>query len=454
MNHSTLGVSDFQFRHAFRKLIPHRLLRRALARPGAPRYRNRRLPADLVLGGLVAWFFAAADKLPAVLAWLCKRPTDLPSDPAIYQARDRLGWAPIRWLRQQVIRPLADPRRDPDAFYDGHRLLAIDGTVFTVADTPANARTFGRANNQMGASGYPLVRAVALCEVGTHALLDWVPRGYHVSEQALAARLYGRIPAGTLLLADRNFHCYPLWQAAKEGSFDLLIRVQSGPKFKIENQLGDGSFLSRVYPRRGKNKKGRGLEVRVIVYRYTDEKGVSHTARLLTSLCDARRHPAQVLVELYHRRWEQEGVFKEIKGTLAGRVTHLRAQDPARVLQELEGLLLGHYVVRQVILETARDKGVSPLEISFKGTLRVLRTRLGDIGGRRGGKRRGGKAWRPVADWWQRLKQEVGREVLQKRRRRCCPHKKKVTRAAWPAKRPEDKEHPVPIFHILPAAPP
>lgn len=444
MNHSTLGVSDFQYQQAFHKWIPPRLLQQAVARNSPVQRRQRSLPAHLVLASVVAWFFSTADRLPAISAWLCHRPDDLPSDPAIYQTRDRLGWAPMRWLRKQVIAPLAQPALDPSAFYHGLRILAIDGTTFTVADTKDNDKTFGRANNHKGTSGYPLIRMVALCEVGTHALLDWVARGFGVSEQSLAARLWHDVPPGSLLLADRNFHCYPLWEAARDGSWDLLVRVQSGPKFPIDQVLGDGSFLSWGYPRRGKYKKSRGIRVRVITYTYTDAEGKEQTSRLLTSLLDAARHPASELVELYHQRWEQEGVFKEIKSALSQRVTHLRSHKPQRVMQELEGLLLGHFVIRHVILEVAREKKIRPIEISFTGTLRVLRTRL--AGAPKGRRKKGSKR----ANWWTKTKEAISRELLQKRRQRRCPRKKKVTRSAWPAKRKRDKEQPVPHFKILP----
>jgi len=443
MTHSTFDISDFQYLQAFRQLLPRRLLQQAVRSACHVRTRLRCLPAYLVLSTLVAWFFYAPAKLPFIVGWLCRQPKRLPSDSALYQARARLGWGPLRWLCRRVLRPLADPARDPSAFYDGWRLLAVDGTTFTVADTPANERTFGRAGNQHGGSGYPLMRLVALCEVGTHALLRWITRSFRVGEQTLAARLWPQVPPGALLLADCNFHSYALWLAAAGGGWDVLLRVQAGPKFAVDQRLRDGSYLSWVYPRRGKNKKARRLRVRVITYSWTDEHGTSHTARLLTSLLDAAQHPARVLVDVYHRRWEQEGVFREIKAALAGRVTQVRAQEPLRALQELDGLLLGHWLVRAVILEAARQKKVPPVTISFTGTLRVLRYRLGALPETPG-------RWRR---WWQGILEAVGREKVQRRRRRRCPRKKKVTRMAWPAKRREDKEKPIPMFVIVQEAP-
>jgi hypothetical protein len=443
MAHSTLTVSDFQFLQAFRSLLPLRLLRQAVAATLA-HTRQRLLPAFLLLGALVAWFFYAQAKLPFLVGWLCRRPQRLPSDSALYQARARLGWAPLRWLCRRVLRPLADPRLDPSAFYHGRRLLALDGTTLTVADTPANDRSFGRAGNQHGQSGYPLLRLAALCEVGTHALLGWIARAFRVGEQALAARLWPAVPAGALLLADRNFHAFELWQAAAAGGWDLLLRLQAGPKFAVEQVLPDGSYLSQVYPRRGRGKKARALRVRVLTYAYTDEQGRRHTSRLLTGLLDAASHPARVLVELYHRRWEQEGVFREVKAALAGRATQLRAHEPRRALQELDGLLLGHFVLRWALLQAARRQGVAAVALSFVGALRLVQTRLAALPSAAAGRGR----------WWQELLGALGREGLPQRRRRSCPRKKKVTRAAWPVKREGDKEHLTPSLEVVPQAAP
>ena len=145
-------------------------------------------------------------------------------------------------------------------------------------------------------------------------------------------------------------------------------------------------------------------------------------------------------VEWYEARWIVEGVFREIKLALAGRVTQVRAQDPLRAMQEIDGLLLGHFIVRSVILQVAREKGISPVEISFTGTLRILQTRLAGVPEGAAGRQR----------WWKEVKEAISRQRLQKRRKRSCPRKKKVTRPAWPVKRKEDEERFIPTLVVVP----
>jgi hypothetical protein len=443
MTDSTPTLTDHQYLRAFRALFPTRLLRRAAAARGR-QGRDRKLPAHRLLGVLLTWFFKASLGLPAVCRWLLRAEVCPLAEPSLYLARGRLGWAPLRWLRARVVAPLADARRDPTAFYHGRRLLGIDGTTFTLADTPANARSFGRAKNQHRQGGYPLARVVAVCELGTHALLDWVVRGYRRSEADPARRLLRRVPPGSLLLADRNFHAFALWQTARAGRYDLLARVQKGPKLPVERVLADGSYLSRVYPRRGKDKQGRAIVVRVIRYRWTDAGGAVQQARLLTSLLDAPAHPAAALVELYHRRWEHELVFKEIKGQLAGRPMQIRAKDPLRVLQEVDALLLGHYTMRWVLLRAARAAGVAPVALSLQGSLEVLRVRLARVPTSRAA---GPRWWRRR---WEELLQAVGRQRLRPRGRRRCPRARKVTRSHWPSKK-QQREGTIPELEVVPA---
>ena len=443
MRDSTLNITDYQYLHAFGQLFTPARLKRAVAARGTPT-RERILPLWLLLGLLIAWFWMPADKLPWLLRWVRPARKKLPSDPAVYQARGRLGWSPLRWLRKHVLCALAQPHSDPTAFYHHRRLVGIDGTTFTVADTPANERSFGRANNQHREGGYPLIRAAALCELGTHALIDWIARSYHKSEVELAHRLLRRVPAGSLLLVDRNFHSFDLWQAATTGGFDLLVRVKKGPTFPIERVLADGSYLSRVRPRRGKKKADRAIVVRVILYSWTDADAKEHQSRLLTSLLDATTEPAAELVELYHTRWEEELAFAEVKQQLSSRVTHIRAHDPLRAVAELEGLLLGHWVLRWVIVCAARRAGVAPVAVSLVGALRVLRTRLVGVPVGRGG-------WR---SWWLAVLREIGGERLPERRKRQCPRVRKTTRSHWPVKKKHHKEGTIPTLKVVPVASP
>lgn len=97
------------------------------------------------------------------------------------------------------------------------------------------------------------------------------------------------------------------------------------------------------------------------------------TYRLITSLLDINQFPAELLAKEYHQRWEVENTIDELKVHLLARKTHVRSQNPREVVQEVYGWLLGHWSVRLLMFQAATSAEVSPLRLSFTGTLRVIR---------------------------------------------------------------------------------
>ena len=51
----------------------------------------------------------------------------------------------------------------------------------------------------------------------------------------------------------------------------------------------------------------------------------------------------------------------------------IRSKNPREVVQEIYGWLLAHYCVRATMFDAATAQGVSPLRISFTGSLKVIR---------------------------------------------------------------------------------
>src|SRR5207253_10754500 len=73
----------------------------------------------------------------------------------------------------------------------------------------------------------------------------------------------------------------------------------------------------------------------------------SSDLRLVTTILDPLRAPAEELAALYHERWEIENTFDELKTHLRGRQIVLRSKTPELVRQEFYGFLLAHFAVRQ-----------------------------------------------------------------------------------------------------------
>ncbi len=73
-----------------------------------------------------------------------------------------------------------------------------------------------------------------------------------------------------------------------------------------------------------------------------------HSYRLITSLLDPQAFPALLLAQQYHQRWEVETTIDEVKTHLLGRTVPIRSLKPREVVQEIYGVLLGHWAIRSL----------------------------------------------------------------------------------------------------------
>jgi hypothetical protein len=83
--------------------------------------------------------------------------------------------------------------------------------------------------------------------------------------------------------------------------------------------------------------------------------------------------PAMELAELYHRRWEVEAIYDELKTHLRQARRVLRSRTPELVRQEFYGWVLAHYAVRWLLHQGAARQRLAHAELSFKGHAQLLR---------------------------------------------------------------------------------
>jgi hypothetical protein len=289
-----------------------------------------------------------------------------PGSSALAQARRRLGAKPLRLLFGLVAGPPAGAVRWRDML-----VCAIDGTSMFVPDSKANLSVYRRQSGGVnGDSGFPMLRLVAIVVCGTRTVLDAVFGSYGVSELAMTPRLFGCLGERMLLLADRNFAAADLVARLADTKADLLIRCKTNLKHPSIERLADGSWLTPLC----------GVVVRVIEIEIavTPKGGGRRTERyrFITTLTDPRRFPAVELAALYHRRWEIETTYLEMKSTiLDGRV--LRARTPAGIEQEVWALLTVYQALRLSIADAVlTTPEATPLQCSFTTALETARNQL------------------------------------------------------------------------------
>lgn len=366
-------------------VCPRTLIEEVLADTGKASQRERLLPAPAVVYCVMALALWREAPLEEVLRVVCEGLHWLggadggavqASKSAISQARTRLGSKVMRQLAERVLRPLAPPGA-PGAWYRGLRVMALDGSCMDVADEAANAEHFGYPGASRGDSAFPQARLLGLVECGTHVVVAAEVAPYSHSEQAMAEQLLpAKLAPDMLVLADRNFYGFKLWQLACTSGAKLAWRVKANLKLPVQQQLPDGSYLSTVFDS-GDRHQCAGQVVRVIDYTLKDSATVPQDSyRLVTNILEPADAPALELAALYHERWEIEGVFDEFKTHLRANSTVLRSKTPELVQQELWGLLLAHFAIRQLMAQAAWPRGIDPDRLSFTHAMRVIKRKM------------------------------------------------------------------------------
>ncbi len=367
---------------------------------------------------------------------------ETPNRSSLCVARQRLGIAPVRHLFERIVRPLARPET-PGSFYRGLRLMGIDGVVFDVPDSDANAAAFSRPSaGSRGDGAFPQVRKLSLVELGTHVEVAFVVRSSSHGEQSMIAGLFRHLTSEMLLLWDRGFFSYGLWQEVTARGVKILARVTGRLILEPIRNLADGSYLAKIYRTPDDRRKDRGgIVVRVIRYTLDDPQRVGHgeVHTLITNLFDENLYHAKELIILYHERWEQELVFDEQKTHQDPRrptkPAHLRSETPAGVIQEIYAVSLGHFVIRSLMFEAAGSAGLDPDRLSFLGCFQILKCRLPECNS---------STPRRFEEWYRGLLWEMQQERTddEVRRNRINPRVVKRKMSKFKKKRPKHRRVP------------
>lgn len=392
-------LSDYLSASLLARVVPADDIHAVLNAHGCNSQRTRSFPA--VAGvyycmALSLYPEAAYEEVFAVvaqgLAWSAGAPQPARvAKSSISALRSRIGAQPLADLIERCCKPLAQIGCHPQAFYNGLRVVAMDGSNFELPDEPDNVEQFGYPGSRTGHAGYPQAQCAVLVECATHAILAANIDAYRTSEWGVCQPLLKHMGSSMLCLADRGFNGYEYWRQAQATGAQLLWRCANNRQLPVKAVLADGSFLSEIHPpRRSKASQSEAsnqeagelpsITVRVIEYAMPGLPDAEPRYRLLTTLLDAQVTPAMELAALYHERWQVEAVFDELKTHMLHSRRVLRSKKAALVRQEFYGWVLAHYSVRWLLHQGAANERIPHERQSFTKHLHLLRRTLPESG--------------------------------------------------------------------------
>jgi hypothetical protein len=378
-------ITDYISLGVLAKTFPSGKVQEILKGSGKASIRERDMPAHVVIYYVIALSLYMQSSCREVLRcllegvqWLAGPLSTIKvtGRAEISQARKRIGSEPLKRLHDAIVGPLATTRTQ-GAWYREWRLVSLDGSTLDVADTVANVAAFGkgvRFARSRRISPDPL----CLFDRERNSCPVRFPDGWlhHIGTCAGKTSNPGII-------------CR---YVVSGGSFvPRLFLVESESLNRRRPALASGQNISpaggkktarRVLPQQplsfvqDRQRQRNAITVRVIEYRLEGVADAEPRYRLITTILDHVKAPAEELAALYHERWEIETALDELKTHLRGSRIILRSKMPDLVRQEFHGLMMAHFAVRSLMHDAALRAHVDPDRLSFLHAVRVARRKL------------------------------------------------------------------------------
>jgi hypothetical protein len=286
--------------------------------------------------------------------------------------------------------------------WHGHRTFLVDGSTFSMPDTPGLQAQFGQPGRQLAGCGFPVAHWLTLFDAHSGLLIKQFTAPLRTHDMAQVAQLHPELGEEDILVGDTAFASYVhlalLRQRNLHGVFrahqrqlisfrrdrKLVGPLPAGTVAELSNarlirklgkydQLVEYSKPPQI-PRWMDEKTFQSLPNRLIVRELrfpTKQKGGrTRFITLVTTLLDPDEYPAEEVAALYGQRWQIETHLGQLKTTMGMDVLHCRSVSG--VLKEATMFALAYNLVRLVMVEAARHQQTTVRSISFIDALRWL----------------------------------------------------------------------------------
>ena len=286
----------------------------------------------------------------------------------------------------------------------GHRVFFVDGSSFSMPDTPTLQAHFGQPGAQKPGCGFPTAHWLAMLHAGTGMITKMLAAPLRTHDMSKTVELHPELQAGDVLVADRGFCSYAHLALLLERGVHGLLRIHQRtivdftpgrahvPPGKNKGDRDHGKPRSRWLRQLGVRDQlvewfkptikplwmsagqfaaiPESIVARELRYTITEKGFRPKQITLVTTLLDAELYTLPKLASLFLQRWQIETNFGHLKTTMKMDVLKCKTVDG--VLKELQVFALIYNLVRQVMLEAAKRQQVPVHRISFIDAMRWL----------------------------------------------------------------------------------
>jgi hypothetical protein len=255
------------------------------------------------------------------------------------------------------------------------RVYLLDGSSLQLEHERELVKAYPPVSNQHGQSHWPVLKIVVLhdLETGLAERPYWGPMNGQkaVSEQALAERAIEHIPAGSVIVGDRNFGIFATAYNVQQAGHKSIVRLTA---VRAKSLMGGPIARECDCPIRWRasrwdgRKKGQrqpppwpadaGVEGRLIASRVGRGKHKQWLYLFTTTSV-----PAEEVVSLYGRRWRIETDLRSMKQTVS--LSRISAHSADMIEKELWVAVMAYNLVRAIMFQAAQRVHIDPRQLSF-----------------------------------------------------------------------------------------
>jgi len=315
--------------------------------------------------------------------WHCEHQLPMPSSRtgAYCQARKRLSLGLLQRIWSHTTQSLGSESATTGV-WAGHRLLVADGTGVSMPDTRSNQKAYPQPTTQKPGCGFPVMKLLGIYSLHSGALLHWVEGNLHEHECRLFQRVSNLFKPGDILVGDRAYGGYAQIAVMHQKGVEVVARIHQSRKVDWRKGVSLGEYDRLIEWKRPSNKGKvmskeewkelpKTMTLRVVKVAVKTPGFRVKLLKLVTTLIDAERYPAEALADLYRQRWQVEVYIREIKQSLS--LDILRCQSPEMIQKEMCMHAIAYNLIRALMNDISREHSVSLGKISFKGTLDAVR---------------------------------------------------------------------------------
>lgn len=236
--------------------------------------------------------------------------------------------------------------------WQGHRLLAVDGSVTQLPISNKLLEHFGKARPH---AAMPHVRLSQLYDVKNNITLDLQIESHSTGEREMALKHLNKTQTGDLVVYDRGYPAVWFYKYHRLKNVDFCMRIVKSSNV-VKAFLASGKYsdivdfpcIEKSLRRCRKDKISTGsLRLRLVRVDLPGEPEV-----LISSLTDLQAYPTAIFADLYFKRWGVEEDYKVLTSRL--NIENYSSVSVEGVLQDLHAKLLTKNLAASAIHDAKR----------------------------------------------------------------------------------------------------